>query len=67
MHWQMKKEAWVSEGLNTDKNEQREWANTSQQFWQATYPADRDTASGREGLSLSAAVGGGPLNAMKVC
>lgn len=44
MHCQMKKEVWVSEGLNRDKNEQKEWANTSQQFWQATYPADRDTA-----------------------
>lgn len=40
----MKKELWGSEGLNRDKNEQREWANTSQQFWQASYPVDRDTA-----------------------
>lgn len=62
----MKKELWGSEGLNRDKNEQRQWANTSQQFWQATYPADRDTAVAGMG-SVSAAVGGVPLNVMKAC
>lgn len=68
MHWQMKKEMWVSEGLNTDKNEQREWSNTSQHFWQATYPAGRDTAvAGMVSLWVLQWEGGGALNAMKVC
>lgn len=49
MHWQINWEVWVSmwvsEGLNTGKNEQKERANNvTQQFWQATYPADKDAA-----------------------
>lgn len=64
---QMKRELWATEGLNRDKNEQREWANTSQQFWQAHLSSCQRHSSGRDGPSLSAAVGGGPLNVMKVC